>query len=186
MTDLEKLQYGKPLVSIDREKPTQIKCFGDVDLICIELDIKRREDIIVKISLGCFRIDTADLKGQPPRDSTETLKRTDYIIGWPAWDFIEDKNQGMTAETAATIGIRVRKLLESSCYDHSDRRVPINSSTFNKHSEHKKCKPRENIILILANKEKTLQDLRLVDFDPDDQCVYFELLNCMILSLMYR
>lgn len=136
----------------------------------------------MKESLGYCRVNTAALKDLSPNEITEMKGK--YTSGHFTWDF-PDKEKPMSAETAAIICTRIRKALEPSCYDHSGRRVSTKSSTFHEHGEHKKCEPRQSIILILGNKEKTLQDLKMVGFNPDDQCVYFDPLNCIILSLTY-
>lgn len=149
--------------------PTFIKCYGNVNLICIDLDIERTDDIIVKVSLGYCRLNTADLQGMAPKDFASTTEKGDFFRGWEEWDFQYDED--INIEALVAVRTKIRKVLEPSCYDNFGCRVSMKSSVFNNYNEHDICDPRKNIILLLADREEVLSDLKSVDIDLDEQCV---------------
>lgn len=117
--------------------------------------------------LEWHKIDVLTLKAVPPKELVSKIRShaREASIAWKP----QHDDKLLSEATLGKIRHRLARIFEPRCFDHSGDQVNSRDGNYNKHTEHKTCGDRKSILLLLNDKQKALENMRALGFDPSRQ-----------------
>lgn len=194
--DLKSYAYGHTLKPLKSNKPTGFDRKGGVVLIALHLDTQYESDMLVKVEWATRSFDTARLQGEPTVEYTGLLQKSNTFSSYRSTRSLKPIRQ-LQEPTLCNIRRAIIDAFGPTCRDHCERSIhrskysdchhsaeSLEVGDFRRalcgealhddrnnydHSQHKTCKSRENIVLIVPNKESTLRALKVLGCDAHKQ-----------------
>jgi hypothetical protein len=168
--------YGVGLEPIEPDKPTGFALKDDIAIISLDTKATFDGDMLAEFTWSARFFDTASRKGRSPRDQYRTLTSSSQAHGASRNLRKEISNCELHEGTLATMRCEIEDVFEPPCHNDCEEPVERIDGQSYDHTQHKTCTPRKEIVLVLPNREKCLNDLKILGCDIHQGYVPMELL----------
>jgi hypothetical protein len=168
--------YGVGLEPIEPDKPTGFALKDDIAIISLDTKATFDGDMLAEFTWSARSFDTASRKGRSPRDQYRTLTSSSQAHGASRNLRKEISNCELHEGTLATMRCEIEDVFEPPCHNDCEEPVERIDGQSYDHTQHKTCTPRKKIVLVLPNREKCLNDLKILGCDIHQGYVPMELL----------